>query len=329
MGGGGRVEGIQPLPHHRLVLGVHEGVRTGEHLHPGCLELVQEPGRDVLVVERDHVRLGSEPAYGLWVLVVAHWRIGDGLGGGDRRALRQHAQLDPQRDGRLLRHPGQLSAADHPDHGGPGRQVLTLELHTREPNVLTCAAVWWPARISVQARSAGTVRSCPTAPRVHREHSGPLKMVTTLYRQVEHLVHEVAKFGLVGLLGTVVDLPIYNWLVFDNPLIFGTPGDGVFHHKPLTAKVISTTIATVATYLGNRHWTWRHRERTGLHREYVLFFVLNAIGLLIAAGCLRLLALHPERAQRARRQHLRERDRPGPRHPVPLLVLPQVRLHQG
>ncbi|MEU4603151.1 GtrA family protein [Kribbella sp. NPDC023972] len=113
-----------------------------------------------------------------------------------------------------------------------------------------------------------------------------MKLVTTLYRQVEHLVHEVAKFGLVGLLGMVVDLPIYNWLVFNNPLVFGTPGDGMLHHKPLTAKVISVTLATIATYLGNRHWTWRHRERSGLHREYVLFFVLNGIGLLIAAGCL-------------------------------------------
>ena len=60
----------------------------------------------------------------------------------------------------------------------------------------------------------------------------------------------------------------------------------MLHHKPLTAKLISTTIATVATYFGNRYWTWRHRERSGLHREYVLFFVLNGIGLLIAAGCL-------------------------------------------
>ena len=84
----------------------------------------------------------------------------------------------------------------------------------------------------------------------------------------------------------VVDLPIYNWLVFDNPQVFGTPAYGMLHHKPLTAKVISVTVATVATYLGNRHWTWRHRERTGLHREYVLFFVLNGIGLLIAAACL-------------------------------------------
>jgi putative flippase GtrA len=113
-----------------------------------------------------------------------------------------------------------------------------------------------------------------------------LKIVTTLYRQVEHLVHEVAKFGLVGLLGMVVDLPLYNWLVFDNPLVFGASGDGMLHDKPVTAKFISVTVATVATYLGNRHWTWRHRERTGLHREYVLFFVLNGIGLLISAGCL-------------------------------------------
>ncbi|GAB3833296.1 hypothetical protein GCM10028799_65320 [Kribbella italica] len=122
---------------------------------------------------------------------------------------------------------------------------------------------------------------------VHRESTGPLKIFSTLYRQVEHLVHEVAKFGLVGLLGMVVDLPIYNWLVFDNPLVvFGTHGDGMLHDRPVTAKFISVTVATVATYLGNRHWTWRHRERTGLHREYVLFFVLNGIGLLISAGCL-------------------------------------------
>jgi len=113
-----------------------------------------------------------------------------------------------------------------------------------------------------------------------------LKLVTTLYRRVEHLVHEGAKFGLVGLLGMVVDLPIYNWLVFNNPLVFGPSHEGMLHHKPLTAKFISVTAATIATYLGNRHWTWKHRERTALHREYLLFFVLNGIGLLIAAGCL-------------------------------------------
>ena len=120
----------------------------------------------------------------------------------------------------------------------------------------------------------------------HRKYASPVKLLMSAYSRVEHLVHEVAKFGLVGLLGLIVDLPIYNWLVFDNPLVFGDGGEGMLHSKPVTAKFISVTLATVATYLGNRHWTWRHRERSGLHREYVLFFVLNGIGLLIASGCL-------------------------------------------
>jgi putative flippase GtrA len=113
-----------------------------------------------------------------------------------------------------------------------------------------------------------------------------VKVVASLYGRVEHLVHEGAKFGLVGVLGLMVDLPIYNWLVFDNPLVVGEAGEGVLYHKPVTAKVISVTAATIATYLGNRHWTWRHRERSGLHREYALFFILNGIGMLIATGCL-------------------------------------------
>jgi hypothetical protein len=36
----------------------------------------------------------------------------------------------------------------------------------------------------------------------------------------------------------------------------------------------------------NRHWTFRHRARTGLRREYTLFFLLNGVGLLIANACI-------------------------------------------
>jgi len=133
-----------------------------------------------------------------------------------------------------------------------------------------------------------------------QEVSAFVKVVANLYRQVQHRIHEFAKFGLVGLLGLVVDLPIYNWLVFDTPLVVGEGGEGLLHHKPITAKIISVTAATMATYLGNRHWTWKHRERSGLHREYVLFFLLNGIGLLIAAGCLAtsryVLGLHSQLA---------------------------------
>lgn len=144
---------------------------------------------------------------------------------------------------------------------------------------------WWVVWVFALLRSVARLTQSSQNQRSQKARR-PLKIVTTLYRQVEHLVHEVAKFGLVGLLGLIVDLPIYNWLVFDNPLVFGDAGEGMLHDKPVTAKFVSVTAATIATYLGNRHWTWRHRERTGLHREYVLFFVLNGVGLLIASACL-------------------------------------------
>lgn len=100
-----------------------------------------------------------------------------------------------------------------------------------------------------------------------------------MLERLRALTHEVAKFGVVGGLGFIVDVGIFNLLRFA-----GDPG--VLEHKPLTAKGISVAIATVVTYLGNRHWTWRNRTRSGTRREATLFFLLNGMGMLIAVGCL-------------------------------------------
>jgi putative flippase GtrA len=90
---------------------------------------------------------------------------------------------------------------------------------------------------------------------------------------------EAAKFGVVGAVGFVVDVGLFNLLRYA-----GDPG--LLEHKPLTAKAISVTVATMVTYLGNRHWTWSERARSGVRREVTLFFVLNGIGMAIALGCL-------------------------------------------
>lgn len=90
--------------------------------------------------------------------------------------------------------------------------------------------------------------------------------------RVGRLVHEVAKFGIVGAIGFVVDLGLFN------ALWYGLGGDGILHHKPLTARAISVVVATFVTYLGNRHWTWRDRPWRRFHHEYGLFFLLNAVG---------------------------------------------------
>lgn len=97
--------------------------------------------------------------------------------------------------------------------------------------------------------------------------------------RLRHLVHELAKFGIIGSVALVVDLGIFNALLFAG-------GEGPLHGHPLTAKTVSVTVATTVAYFGNRHWTFRHRGRSGVRREYVLFFLLNGIGLAIALTCL-------------------------------------------
>ncbi|HVU71587.1 MAG TPA: GtrA family protein [Mycobacteriales bacterium] len=94
-----------------------------------------------------------------------------------------------------------------------------------------------------------------------------------LRARFEPLVREVAKFGVVGATGAVSDILLFN--VFDNA--WG---------KPLTAKALSTLIATVITYVGNRIWSFRHRARTGLRSELPRYFVISLLGLAIVEACL-------------------------------------------
>jgi putative flippase GtrA len=100
-----------------------------------------------------------------------------------------------------------------------------------------------------------------------------------LWHGLHQLIRESLKFLAVGGVGLVVDLLVFNALLYAG-------GDGPLNHKPLTAKTISVVVATLVTYAGNRAWTFRHRARTGFAREYGLFFLLNGVGLGIALCCL-------------------------------------------
>lgn len=93
------------------------------------------------------------------------------------------------------------------------------------------------------------------------------------------IVREALKFLAVGGFGFITDVGLFNLLMYSG-------GDGPLNDKPLTAKTISMVAATIVTYAGNRLWTFRHRERSGVAREYTLFFLLNGVGLLIGLACL-------------------------------------------
>lgn len=93
------------------------------------------------------------------------------------------------------------------------------------------------------------------------------------YYRLGSLVRELMKFGVVGSAAFLVDLGVFNLLLH-------------LTDKPLTSKTLSTVVATTIAYAGNRTWTFRRRSRSGLRREYALFFLLNGVGLLIALTCL-------------------------------------------
>ncbi len=92
----------------------------------------------------------------------------------------------------------------------------------------------------------------------------------SLRQRLTELVPELMKFGVVGLIGSVIDLGGAAYL-------HGSLGIG-----PMVAKALSIIAAMVVTYLGSRFWTFRHRVNQALLREGTLFVALNVVGLAIA-----------------------------------------------
>jgi putative flippase GtrA len=97
------------------------------------------------------------------------------------------------------------------------------------------------------------------------------------------LVREMLKFGVVGAVAFVIDLGGYNLLVFGPGLLQDEP---LLAHKPLTARIISASLATLVAWLGNRLWTFRHRRNRPAAHELALFVFFNVVAMVIAVVCL-------------------------------------------
>jgi len=92
-------------------------------------------------------------------------------------------------------------------------------------------------------------------------------MVRALYERFRQIIHEFAKFGVIGVIGLLITNVGYALL----------HGKGVM--GPVSATTVATIVATCVTYVGNRYWSFKHRERTNVPREGIIFFALNGIGL--------------------------------------------------
>ena len=94
------------------------------------------------------------------------------------------------------------------------------------------------------------------------------------------LISQFARFGVVGAVGFVIDFGVFNLLTFT------FLSSDVVHEGPLLAKVISTTLAIIFNWMGNRHWTFRAHRGRQLLREGVEFGVVSIGGMVIGLACL-------------------------------------------
>ncbi len=103
----------------------------------------------------------------------------------------------------------------------------------------------------------------------------PVRTAATRVRAVVDLLwREAAKFGLVGGLGWLIDNGIYTYL-----------WHGPMSESTIKARVVSTVAATLFSWFGNRYWTFRHRRSPRVWKEFMMFLIMNGIGLGIVLAC--------------------------------------------
>lgn len=90
--------------------------------------------------------------------------------------------------------------------------------------------------------------------------------------RLRRLVGVGSRFLVVGALSTIIEIAVFNLLVF------------VWGWDPVLSKIVASLVALVNAYIGNREWTFRHRDRRGRVSELALFLVTNGVCTLLGAG---------------------------------------------
>ncbi len=89
-------------------------------------------------------------------------------------------------------------------------------------------------------------------------------------------IFQAAKYLLIGVLATMVDLGILNLLM----LVSGI-ASGIFYS---VFKGISFIVATCSKYFGDKFWAFEKMEKTEMGKEFGQFFLVTLVGFGINVG---------------------------------------------
>lgn len=86
------------------------------------------------------------------------------------------------------------------------------------------------------------------------------------------LVAQIMKFGVVGVIATVIDFGVMNILYYGLGLDI------------LIANTSGFVISLIFNYLASMKYVFAHKEGMSRRREFVIFVVLSVIGLVLNDG---------------------------------------------
>lgn len=93
---------------------------------------------------------------------------------------------------------------------------------------------------------------------------------------MQKLLAQIMKFGIVGVIATVIDFGIMNLLHY---------GLGL---NILIANTSGFIISLIFNYLASMKYVFAHKEGMSRRREFIIFVVLSVIGLVLTtASCWR------------------------------------------
>ncbi len=87
---------------------------------------------------------------------------------------------------------------------------------------------------------------------------------------------QLAKFGLIGVTNSVVDLGIYNFFIYHSDVTSGS--------LIIVFKCISVLGAIINSYVWNKFWSFDKKSADNLGKEFTQFLIISSIGLLLNVG---------------------------------------------
>jgi putative flippase GtrA len=98
------------------------------------------------------------------------------------------------------------------------------------------------------------------------------------------IVYQIAKFGLIGVLNTLVDLGVlalvtllfsaYLQIESKDVLVAGITFYSLY-------KALSFIVANISSYFWNKHWTFDQGAKKQTKSEFIQFFAVSIVGFLI------------------------------------------------